>query len=628
MGQACSYRHDASRAPTKTGGEAALAHQGAPGQIGGAPASAEAPAPTKARVTFDSEERPRAKTVSIAPVAAFLDSTGYEGEQSIKSGNGCSAPATPGDALKQPAAAASSAAPQHDHTTPSPLPAAAAPGPPDDLAEGGAAGSGPAAPQLERGGSPAEREESVAGLSRGATTVKSQMSSASERSNLTGAVDACNSEVSAAALERLPSAPQSQASGGGSHKGGDDAGRKSGGSSPAGGGRGSHSHSGSGSDSDEELPMDEASKASLHVVGTAAPVARGEGGDGEGGEDGEEEARGRQIHSAQSAFPAGRAPASPPPFTVGQLRRAIPAHCFERSLLRSSAYLAVDLAAAAALYYASTFIHLAPAWLAWGLLWPLYWFWQGAVCTGLWVIAHECGHQSFSKWQVVNDGVGLVVHSALLVPYYSWKHSHRRHHSNTGSMTRDEQLLGWPSYLFFNATGREYSRFACHFDPWSPIFSKRERAEVAISDAALAVALYGLYNLALAFGWPWLVKAYVMPYLVVNFWLVAITFLQHTHPGLPHYDDADWEWLRGALATVDRSYGVLDYFFHHIADTHEATAALKTVLGPYYCRDGRNVMKALWEESATCHYVAPDAPGGGALWFRSVCDAGSAGKDE
>ena len=36
------------------------------------------------------------------------------------------------------------------------------------------------------------------------------------------------------------------------------------------------------------------------------------------------------------------------------------------------------------------------------------------------MIAHECGHQAFSKWQSVNDGVGLVLHSLLLVPYYSW----------------------------------------------------------------------------------------------------------------------------------------------------------------------------------------------------------------
>ncbi len=48
-----------------------------------------------------------------------------------------------------------------------------------------------------------------------------------------------------------------------------------------------------------------------------------------------------------------------------------------------------------------------------------------------------------------------------------------------------------------------------------------------------------------------------MPYLIVNNWLVMITFLQHTHPSLPHYHSYEWDWLRGALSTVDRSYGFL-----------------------------------------------------------------------
>ena len=59
-----------------------------------------------------------------------------------------------------------------------------------------------------------------------------------------------------------------------------------------------------------------------------------------------------------------------------------------------------------------------------------------------------------------------------------------------------------------------------------------------------------------------------------------ITLLQHTHPALPHYADKDWEWLRGALSTVDRSYGPLDYVFHHIADTHVAHHLFSTM--PHY----------------------------------------------
>ena len=47
-----------------------------------------------------------------------------------------------------------------------------------------------------------------------------------------------------------------------------------------------------------------------------------------------------------------RMPATAPPFTIGQLRKAVPAHCFERSVSLSSAYLLVDLLAVAGLFTA------------------------------------------------------------------------------------------------------------------------------------------------------------------------------------------------------------------------------------------------------------------------------------
>ncbi|KAK4354509.1 hypothetical protein RND71_026703 [Anisodus tanguticus] len=73
--------------------------------------------------------------------------------------------------------------------------------------------------------------------------------------------------------------------------------------------------------------------------------------------------------------------------------------------------------------------------------WSIYWIVQGCVCIGIWVIAHECGHQAFSDYPWINDTVGLILHSALLAPYFSWKYSHRHHHSNTGSLERDENYV-------------------------------------------------------------------------------------------------------------------------------------------------------------------------------------------
>ncbi len=67
-------------------------------------------------------------------------------------------------------------------------------------------------------------------------------------------------------------------------------------------------------------------------------------------------------------------------------------------------------------------------------------------------------------------------------------------------------LLHRPLYLITNMSGREYPRWANHFDPYSPIYSRRERSEILISDCALGLAFSGLYSLAQTFGWLWLAK--------------------------------------------------------------------------------------------------------------------------
>ena len=70
-----------------------------------------------------------------------------------------------------------------------------------------------------------------------------------------------------------------------------------------------------------------------------------------------------------------RKPATAPPFTIGSLRKAIPEHCFDRSLLKSGTYLFADLAVVAVLLLGSRYIDIQTLWLRL-LLWPLYWFCQ------------------------------------------------------------------------------------------------------------------------------------------------------------------------------------------------------------------------------------------------------------
>lgn len=357
------------------------------------------------------------------------------------------------------------------------------------------------------------------------------------------------------------------------------------------------------------------------------------------------------------------------PFTVKEIRDAIPAHCFDRSALRSFSYLFLDFVFIGALfsiaYYYQNYLSSSSSWLTSFAFWNTYWFVQGCVMTGVWVVAHECGHQSFSKWKSLNDSVGLVLHSALLVPYHSWRISHGTHHKSTSHMDKDQVyvpkvrtqvdigkedihnaiadspimacvqilimlFLGWPFYIATNAWGQDYGRRTNHFEPSSPIFKPSQKWDVLLSDLGMLITIGVLSWVSFNYSLAIMVKYYFGAYLWVNFWLVLITYLQHTDTRVPHYRGEEWNFIRGAICTVDRDYGILNKVFHHIGDTHvahhlfsqmphyhaeEATEAIKKVLGKYYLEDKTPILTALWKSWNTCHYVDEQ---GDILYYKSM----------
>jgi len=356
------------------------------------------------------------------------------------------------------------------------------------------------------------------------------------------------------------------------------------------------------------------------------------------------------------------------PFTIKELRDAVPAHCFERSVIKSSSYVVIDCIVIGLLifvgqYFDSNFSNY--SWIISLVFWNSLWFTQGAFMTGLWVIAHECGHQSFSKWKFVNDSVGWVLHSILLVPYHSWRITHGQHHKSTSHMTRDQVYIpktfkqvagaekdvhnviaesplvcliqitilltvGWPFYLATNAWGQDYGKRTNHFEPSAPMFKPSQKWEIIISNVGLISVLTGIIYFTSQTSFLTMLKIYGMPYLWVNFWLVLITYLQHTDARVPHFRGEEWTFIRGALSTIDRDYGVLNNILHHIGDTHvahhlfstmphyhaeEATIHLKKILGDYYLTDKTPIMKALWKAWNSCHYVEDE---GDILYYKQL----------
>ncbi|PKY08811.1 oleate delta-12 desaturase [Aspergillus campestris IBT 28561] len=389
-----------------------------------------------------------------------------------------------------------------------------------------------------------------------------------------------------------------------------------------------------------------------------------------------------------------------PDYTIKQIRDAIPAHCYQRKAWTSLYYVFRDIAILAAVFYAfHNYVtpENIPSLPVRTGLWALYTVVQGMVGTGVWVLAHECGHQAFSPSKVLNDTVGFICHSALLVPYFSWKISHGKHHKATGNVARDmvfipktreqyasrvgkavhelselmeetpiatalhmilQQLFGWPLYLLTNVTGHNhherqpegrgkgksngYFGGVNHFNPSSPLYEAKDAKLILLSDLGLAIVGSVLYYVGSTYGWLNLSVWYGIPYLWVNHWLVAITYLQHTDPSLPHYEPESWTFARGAAATIDRDFGFVGrHIFHGIIETHvlhhyvstipfyhadEASEAIKEVMGNHYRTEAQTgwtgFLKALWTSPRVCHFVEPtegaEGEGKGVLFFRNT----------
>jgi fatty acid desaturase len=207
-----------------------------------------------------------------------------------------------------------------------------------------------------------------------------------------------------------------------------------------------------------------------------------------------------------------------------------------------------------------------------------------------------------------------------MTPYFAWQSTHRRHHIYANNLAKDhnyvppqaeqyskvlgitseqletldemtedaplaaffriimQQLLGWPMYLINNITasagslyGKQSDKFLgnSHLNPWSTLFRPEEAHLMIASDIGLIITMAGLYWATQSIGLLGVALLYGQPYLWLNHWIVAITYLHHTHPDLPKYQPEAWTFIKGALATVDRNLGWAGkHMLHNIADYH------------------------------------------------------------
>ena len=366
-----------------------------------------------------------------------------------------------------------------------------------------------------------------------------------------------------------------------------------------------------------------------------------------------------------------RQPTTQPPYpSKAELLQALPHELTRFHPLKAWGSLAMSAGLSLLAYAVGTQLPLqlwaAPLWIVYGVV-------TGTVAMGCWVIAHECGHRAFHPNRQVESWVGFILHSLLLVPYHSWARSHAVHHAHCNHLEEGEThvpprenspsgritenlrkrlghslfgcislfthlILGWPLYLFFGATGGEdYGRPTSHF--WNGSFYQRGkrslfprtfRYQMIRSNQGLLAVVLLLGYLSVQFSLTRVLCVYGLPYLVINFWLITYTWLQHTDLTIPHFSSDQWTWAKGALQTVDRPYGPLLNWLHHgIGSTHvchhinariphynawRGTSLLRQRYPGLIRYDATPIPQALWRIATRCAAVRRN-PADGAFYY-------------
>jgi acyl-lipid omega-6 desaturase (Delta-12 desaturase) len=97
----------------------------------------------------------------------------------------------------------------------------------------------------------------------------------------------------------------------------------------------------------------------------------------------------------------------------------------------------------------NTFIPFVALWAV--MYWSLsvsYWLTLGLALVNafflvrIFIIQHDCGHQSFTKSRKLNDVIGFVCSAFSLIPYKYWAKAHNFHHGHSGQLEEDVRDIG------------------------------------------------------------------------------------------------------------------------------------------------------------------------------------------
>ena len=282
----------------------------------------------------------------------------------------------------------------------------------------------------------------------------------------------------------------------------------------------------------------------------------------------------------------------------------------------------------------------------WAAIWGLiqagqYWAFAGVIPAGallvrLFIVQHDCGHQSFFTSRAANDWTGRFIGLLTLTPYDHWKQGHALHHAGSGNLDRrgigdDILTLTVEEYKALTPWGRFKYRvyrhpvvmfgigpalvfIFFHRIPMGDMKKGKPWASTLLTNAGVAL-IYGL--MIWAIGWKVFLLIQVPTVIVGATIGVWMFYVQH------QFDETHWsrtgEWDRKHAALEGSSYYALPaplmwltgnigiHHVHHLSSRIpfynlpkilKDHPELKTVGKLNFVQSLKTVKLALWDEAA------------------------------
>ncbi|MBK7147667.1 MAG: fatty acid desaturase [Bacteroidetes bacterium] len=191
---------------------------------------------------------------------------------------------------------------------------------------------------------------------------------------------------------------------------------------------------------------------------------------------------------------------------------------------------------------------------------------NGFILGRIFIIQHDCGHKSFTRYKTLNDIIGTVCSICTLIPYEYWAKNHSFHHAHNGQLEFSDigdieclsaekyASLSWKGKLWYRIYRNPFYLFTIGGFIYVVIYNrfaflkdepfKKVRKNVLISNL-LFVGIYAV--LALLIGPTRFLVVQFINLLFFGTYALWFFYIQHQYENIYKSGKDNWDYVIAAV---------------------------------------------------------------------------------